>query len=388
MSKKFYLVLLAIFGVSYAACITREASSPTPVTRPPQEKVNTDLKAPWQIEWDKTLRAARNERRVVVYAATPAPAIKEAISILRDKFGLELEVLGSRGPELTPRILQEKAAGLHIVDVAIAGPATVLRGIKAAGKTVPLQPALILPEVLDPKGWFGEQLPWIDRDRHALSFYMYPSPMLAINTELVKAGEIKSYYDLLDLRWKDKILVYDPSVSGSGSNGLNSLIVNKVVDWDFFRQLVSMQSMMTRSGRLHSEWLARGKYPVALWPHSSELAEFIKSGAPVVPIELKEGTYLSADGAATVMIERAPHPNAARIFVNWLLSREGQQLMQDFLITQSARADISTEKLDPLRTRTKGRTYFRSANDDEQWVLEEQEKYYEMIKKVFTPLLK
>lgn len=125
---------------------------------------------------------------------------------------------------------------------------------------------------------------------------------------------------------------------------------------------------------------------MGLWPRAVHMAEYQQAGTPVAWVEAKEGTYLSMDGGGLVLVNKSPHPNAARILINWALSKEGQSIIQNTLQTHAARIDISTEGIDPAQVRKPGAKYFLSANAIEKWVLEEQDKYLELAKQVFGPL--
>ncbi len=363
---------------------TAEKQNPVQV----QERANTTNES-WQEKWDKTLLAAQKEGYIVVYASvTEAPPLKEVVPLFKQKFGLKLEIVSGRGTELAAKILQEQKNGLFIGDVLPAGLNTIYGAVKPAGALVPIEPALILPEVLDQKAWINGNLPWGDKEHYVFIYYAYPSPMISINTSLVKPGEIKSYYDLLDPKWKDKVLLGDPTVTGTAFNGFSSLIYNKVVDLDYFRQLISQQNQALRDQRLQVDWLARGKYQVAFWPLSSYTAEYQQAGAPITEVEVKEGSYLSSGGGNLVLLKNAPHPNASIIFINWLLSKEGQISMQKSLQVHSARVDIPTVGVDPAKLRKPGQRYFIGANSVEEWVIKEQNKYMDYARQVFEPILK
>lgn len=346
-------------------------------------------KESWQEKWERTLLAAQKEGTVVVYASvTEAPPLKEVVPLFKQKFGLKLEIVSGRGTELSNRILQEQKNGLFIGDILPAGLNTVYGGVKPAGALLPLDSTLILPEVLDPKSWIRGELPWGDKEHYVFIYYAYPSPMISINTAFVKPGEITSYFDLLAPKWKDKVLLGDPTVTGTSFNGFASLIYNKVVDLDYFRQLISQQNQVLRDQRLHVDWLARGKYPVALWALSSYSAEYQLAGAPIAEVDVKEGSYLSSGGGNLTLLKNTPHPNASIVFINWLLSREGQLSMQKSLRVHSARVDLPTDMIDPAKVRKPGQKYFVGANSIEEWVLKEQDKYMEYARQVFGPVLK
>ncbi|MDZ4247112.1 MAG: extracellular solute-binding protein, partial [Dehalococcoidia bacterium] len=218
--------------------------------------------------------------------------------------------------------------------------------------------------------------------------YAYPNRDISINTDLVKPGEIQSWQDLLKPQFKGKIVWSDPSISGSGFNGFCTNLINKVTDENYYRQLVATQDItLARNLRQAAEWLARGKYAVAVSIPGGALAPFFNSGAHITHVPVKEGTYLSYDGGVVGIAAQAPHPNAAKVYVNWLLSRDGQVLAQQAAKYMSARNDIQTEDVHPQSRRVPGERYFVSANSMEKWLMEEQPKYYALAKEIFAPLM-
>ena len=135
-----------------------------------------------------------------------------------------------------------------------------------------------------------------------------------------------------------------------------------------------------------AEWVARGKYSVAVSVSGGIMSQFIDAGVPIAYVRAKEGTYLSYDGGNVAIAAKAPHPNAAKVFVNWLLSRAGQDFAQKATKYMSARNDISTEDVNPENRRVPGERYFVACNSMEKWVAEEQDKSLDLAKKIFGPL--
>lgn len=388
MNKRYTVFIFLVFLV----VVVINCNTPTsgPVAQPPvmSDKEGPPLEA-WQQKWDNTLQAARKEGRVEIYASvSAAPTMKELIPFLKQRFGINLELTTGRSRELTAKIVRERFAGIFVGDILFGGLNSMYSDIKPAGILDPIEPALILPEILDPKVWYGGELPLHDRGRYVFKWAAYSSVMIAVNTTLVKPSDIKSYYDLLDPKWKDKLLFNDPTIPSSALSGFSSLIYNKVLDLDFFRKLVSQQGQLLRDERLQVDWLSKGKYPVLLWGSTGTLADFRDAGAPIGFVEVKEGTYLSVGGVNLTLLKNAPHPDAARVFINWLLSKEGQLHMQKSMGVQSARLDIPTDDVEPLQLRKPGHRYFIAPNTIEDWVLNEQDKYIDYAKQVFAPLLK
>lgn len=342
----------------------------------------------WEAEWSKTLNAAKKEGSIVVYTSSTGPTLKDATNIFKQKYGIALEIISGRGNEVTLKLLMERVNGLFIVDAFMVGMNSNM-DVKPAGGLAPMESTFILPEVKDPKAWFGGKYPWGDKEHMLFKSLAYPSSQVGINTDMVKYDEIKSFYDILAPKWKSKIVMNDPTLAGTGFNGFASMIYNKALELDFFRQLVLTQPVMIEDQRLQVDWLAKAKYSIALWPQSTSMVEFVKAGAPVAFLPPgKEGTYLSTGGGVLSLVNKAPHPNAAKVFINWSLSREGQLFIQKGMQQQSARVDISSEGIDPLSVRAPGAKYFASANTVEEWILTEQRNYEKLAKETFGSLAK
>lgn len=381
---KTWIFLFLSLSISFS-CAQKAAVEPV-VTE--AQRISQSEKQGWEATWEKLQKTARKEGRVVVFATTLAPTIKESTAIFRQKYGIEIEVVGGRGGELSSKLLAERSNRLFTVDLFIAGMNSNMAA-KWDGAIDPLEPILILPEVIDPKAWVGGELPWGDKEHTLFRFYAYPSSPLGINTDLVKTGEIKSYYDLLAPKWKGKIVMNDPSVAGSGANSFATPIYHGALDLDYFRQLVLQQPILTRDQRLQVDWVARGKYSIALWPDTQPITEYKTVGAPVDYItSIKEGTQITSGGGVISLVNKAPHPSAAAVFTNWLLSKDGQSHVQKIHENQSARVDISVDNVDPQKRRVAGEKYLVSANQIEEWLMNEQKKYFELAKQVFAPLLK
>ncbi|MDP2645548.1 MAG: extracellular solute-binding protein, partial [Desulfobacterales bacterium] len=158
--------------------------------------------APWEAEWQKTVAAGKKEGKVSGYVGLLAPALRKEAAAFTKEFGIQIDITPGRGSDLTQKLRTENAAGMHIADFAINGSNTML-ATKKMGVTAPLDSKLILPEVTNTKLWYTlDRLPWLDEDKHLFYFYAYPNRDIAINTDLVKPGEIQSWQDLLKPQYK------------------------------------------------------------------------------------------------------------------------------------------------------------------------------------------
>ncbi len=318
-----------------------------PQTQPPVAgpKAGQTLPAVVQTEWDKLVTAAQKEGSVLI-VGTSLGATKRVMSqAFRAKYGINLEYIDGRGPEVVAKVLAERKAGIDAIDVGHVGT-TTFQDIKASKITLPLEPFLFLPEVVDGKQWTGNQLPFIDRDRHAMAFVSMVIPSIVVNTDMVRPEEIARNTDLLNPKWKGKIALVDPSMAGASNNWFTHVVntlYGREKGLQFMRDLIRQELALTRDNRLQLEWVARGKYPVGIGQSNAVLAEFRQAGAPVANAGLGEVGYISAGSGNVFMFDKAAHPSAAKLYVNWLLSREGSQLWAPAHGYPSLRLDVNND---------------------------------------------
>lgn len=384
------IVTLALAAISFLliACKPDSITPPAgPTSTPARDGGGTDVKQGPEADWDNTLVSAKKEGKVVVYATLLAPMMREVSPMFKSRYGLIIDVTTGRGAEVRSKLLAEQKSGLFLADVAISGLNTIFT-IKEAGASQPVEPVLVLPEVIDRKAYYEGELPFADKDRRIFRTMAYAVQSYIINSDMIKPDELKSYHDLLNPKFKGKMIMSDPTITGSGFNLFSTLIFRKVLDVDFFRQLVKQEPAITRDLRLQVEWLARGKYGIAWGAENAPVRQFKDEGVPIVHIIAKEGTYLSASAGNLILVNRTPHPYAAKVFINWLLSKEGQIMQQKFMGSQSSRVDIPLDGVESTQIRKAGDKYFIGASETEGWVETEQDRYLEMAREIFGPLVR
>lgn len=379
------LLGILIIGVLLFACTPKSVAveKPSTVTATSEAKERSPAS-----EWDKFLAEARKrkEGKVVMYTGllpTTNAALRETFF---SRTGIELETIVGRGPELTAKLLTERRNGLFLVDAYIGGTTPILFVLKPQGVLAPLEPALLLPEVVDTKLWFNNELPWVDKDRFLVQTRMTPGgggPEMVFNTNFVREGEIVSWYDLLNPKFKGKMNLYDPTVSGPAAKFVNAAITYFGLDWDYMSALARQEPVLSRDKRVMIEWVAKGKHMVSLFP-GTIYEEFKAAGAPVGKATLKETRDILGGGASgVVLIDRAPHPNAAKLFINWFLSKEGQALYARSHMLQSAREDVPTDHLAPENIRRLNVEY---VIETEEYLFRE-EKFRPKVMEIFGPLV-
>ena len=173
----------------------------------------------WEADWEKTLEAAKKEGKTNIYGVVSNSVRTNLSKSFTQKYGIELEFVTGRGSELVEKLTSERRAGIFLADVYLGGATTPVTTFKPKGFLDPLKPLLILPEVTDAKAWYGGGLYFSDAERQyvACPILTASNNYLSVNTDLVKPGEINSYKDLLNPKWKGKIIINDPTIAGAGS---------------------------------------------------------------------------------------------------------------------------------------------------------------------------
>ncbi|MBI4332330.1 MAG: extracellular solute-binding protein [Chloroflexi bacterium] len=386
MIQKIVTMILALATLSgiTAGCAPGSPVTPQPTATTPPRVVSP--RTGWEERWEKTLLAAKKEKSALVYMA-PSPETQRALTeTFKQKFDIDLEFIIGRGAVLGERIFAERRAGLFLGDVVIQGNTVQLLTFKPKDVQEKLEPLLILPEIADPNVWLGGRFPFLDRDRTIIYFFASMRNYVGRNTELVKDGEVKSINDLLQPRWKGQIIMFDPTIPGSGS-GWYSLVYGisgKEKGADYMRQFVKQEPVITRDDRMIVEGLARGKYKLGIGLLEGLFTEFRRNGAPIEWVRTMEGNFLAPSMGDISILKNAPHPNAATVLLNWLLTREGQTIVSRASGTPSARTDVPTAGLDPAGVLPPGEKFYLETEED---VLLKDE-LMARAREIFAPLLK
>ncbi len=337
--------------------------------------------------WNAVVAKAKEEGKLVM-STSNTPVVRQALAKgFKDAYGIEIEFIGGgKGSELGAKLLTERQAGLYLQDIYIGGTTTILNDLKPAGALDPLEPALMQPEVLDKKLWIGGDYLWADRDRKVIVLLLQPTAgqSCIVNTTMVKPGEIKVFDDFLNPKWKEKIILNDPTVQGPGQRFVGGAAV-KIKDWDYMKQLAKQKPFINRDQRLQVEWVARGKYAIGLGMEPNLITEFLNAGAPIVEILPEDDFTASAGPNDLALINRAAHPNAAKVFINWILGKEGQTILSKSGGLGSVKTNVATDHLTPMRKLDRNKKYF--IIDHEDYILKEKE-YIAKSREVFADLLK
>jgi len=316
----------------------------------------------WQVDWEKTVKAAEEEGALVIYMTQAfEPVFRESFQKKYPK--LKVTTVTGRGPELSQRVMSERRAEKFTVDLYISGNISPLTVFHRAKILEPIKPLLVLPDVVDPSGWYEGKHHYDDPEsRYIFVFEGTPrSGEITFNTKVVRPTEIKSYWDLLNPKWKGRIVSVDPLVSGPISAAQIFFYRQPDLGPEFIRRLhAETEISIVRSNEQMLDWLSSGKYAFGIGARDVDTA--MMQGLPLaqfLPGSLKEGSSVTAYNGTLSYFNRAPHPAAAKVAINWLLSREGQTAWLDANqrtggLYDSLREDISKEKVSERARRIKG----------------------------------
>lgn len=335
--KRWFLLPAIIFIMLVAACAPKTAPvPPAPVqTTPPKAAVPaSNLPAPTSQDaaWDKIVEAAKKEGQVNVYTWGWTGDIGILIGkAFEKKYGIKLNIITGRGAEFIERIKTETRMGNVTADL--------FEGASAHSENMRVEGLLVPPgdlPVLRDRSVFSADPFMFSKEGYYLTenqFYLG----LHVNTNLVKPGEEpKAWADLLEPKWKGKIIFADPVVSVSSSY-FAALIEQKRMTLDFLEKLGKQELLFDPSTPGVANKLARGEAAIG-YTSTNESANVAIAGGPIKVIDTREGIF--ANGLAVGLVKGGPHPNASKVLINYILDQEGQDVYTKAKGVLTVRKDV------------------------------------------------
>jgi iron(III) transport system substrate-binding protein len=317
-------------------------------------------------EWTKVVEAAKREGRLTIHITRAQTPILNAGVFQKAYPEIKILEIVGEGNQVYQRLLAERRAGKYLGDVLIAGITDNYQVYRAKG-TASIKAAMILPEVADDSKWWQGRHHFADPEReHLLMYIGVPLiPRLSYNKSMVNPKEFRSIRDLFNPKWQGKMIALDVRGGGPAGGSMRVMYYHPALGPDFIRQLYgTMDITLTRDRRQAVDWLGAGKLPLCLFCSDSDIERAKAQGLPVDVLELDQAVVgLSAQGGTVALLNRAPHPNAATVFVNWLLSRDGQATLQKSILKSggfapdSLRIDIPKDEVLPGNRRKEGVKY-------------------------------
>ena len=334
---------------------TLRPGQPTPTPIPPGATVaptpTPTADASFEAEWQRLIAAAQEEGKLVIAGGGGVQTIAPIYKIFEDKFGVQVVLGRGSSTEHANRILAEQAAGRFTVDVAHSGANSANVRYIANGMAQPIAPFIFHPEAA-PENWFGGRW-WFTDAEEQYHFVMTSSLSSGAggdfwwNTNNISLEEVASWRtwrDVLSDDYIGKVISLSHFVGGATGGDLKSFLDPNQGPWYFERLKTEMDVFFTSDFNLIVDGLSFGSYDLAIDIGSAgrELEEVRDAGGPVesytdaydkglVP-GLENIQTLNATGGAGGMLlimRNTPHPNATKLYVNWILSRDGQQTIHD-----------------------------------------------------------
>ena len=336
--------------------------------------------ADFQSDWKALIAAAQKEGKVVVSAVPGTGMRKKMPEFFKKKFGVEVEVIVTPSRQSAQRAVREAKAGAGTMDIFSTGQSTLIRVLYPKGLLAPIKPLLIHPDIMKSDVWQKGE-PWFidDKRSHMFRAVDLVVPMAFVNAKFVDPKSIKTTKDLLDPKYKGKIVVYDPTRPGPGSNAVSYYM--RMKGEKFVIDLIKgQQAKLTRNRRQLVDWLAQGRYPIALAASINEIARLRREGFQIAAVQPSDIMPYDAPGSGVLaLFTNAPHPKAAQLFLNWMLTKEGMQLYQDLEGMPVTRTDVDRSSLMVPETIPKaGVEYFDTA--DYKYVTTESRKLFGKLK--------
>jgi iron(III) transport system substrate-binding protein len=346
---------LRVIGLSAAAGLAVACAPGAPSGGQPATSAGAaPPDAPWAKEWNDLVAAAQKEGTLNIQ--TPlGTGFRRWLDTFQQTFpGIAIEHSPLRGSDFAARAKPEREAGIFNFDVAVTSPGSVGRILRPMGAFDPLKPALFRTDVTDDSKWVGGfQSHFLDIEgQWYFGFGQDIYPTLFVNTDLVQDGEITKFEDLLNPKWKGKILQKDPRTEGAGYISMSVVRQNLGPPADDLikRFYAEMDPDFGTDDRQNTEFMVRGRYAIAFGGINEDiLNDFQQQGAGtnIKLVLFKE--LLAVDPADCLWnVNRAPHPAAGKLFLNWCLSQEGQASWSKELEKNSGRTDVPPVRPDRI----------------------------------------
>lgn len=327
--------------------------------------------ANFDAEWSKLVAAAQQEGTLsVASGGAPSRQYRPVMEAFTKKFGVKVEVSTGNATDTVNRVLAERKAGKYTMDVALISSRENQQRLVPSDSLVPITAQLFHPEVTDVSKWYKNRHMFADKfSKFTLIYHAGLEDQYETwyNTDKIKEADIATLNkqtDIFDPKWKGKVAgqgMGDPS-------GIRQMIdsyfePDRGADW-VKKYMMETGVTFTDDRRILETWLVNGRFPLQfVATGTEEYVALAKKGLPIKPRYLvKKAGVLRASGSGCCisMFANAPHSSAAKLFVNWFLSKEGQTLTHTLIANldrASLRNDIPFGEVTPQQRRGFGKEY-------------------------------
>ncbi len=303
-------------------------------------------------EWESTIAAAKREGKVVVIG----PQGNETREALTEGFQrkypeIKVEHGGIAGAQLPPKLLAEQRSELYSVDLLVLGTTTAINGLLPVKAVIPIKPFMVGPNTADASVWLNKKFSFADdAGQYIVLMSVYIQPPFVYNTTMISAKEITAWKDLLAPKWKGKLAVRDPRLAGGGLANATFWYASPKLGKEFIKKLFASQEItMSRDDRQLLNYVGQRKYPIAIGPSEVLTKEWALKGVPVDrynPEGMQEGALTTAGNGALCVPRNPPHPNALKVYIDYILSKQGQTEWSKAIGLASLRQDVPRDHVD------------------------------------------
>lgn len=332
-------------------------------------------------DWSTLISAAKQEGKLTI-SGPPSPEVnKQVPAAFQKEFGISVTYIAGASGTTAQKIKSERSAGIYSLDAFLAGGNTMSTVIYQSGWLDDLKSALVSPKLTDPSLWQSGApgAPFVDQPKFdsVANLSIQGQEQFMVNTKLV-GNKINGWHDLLDPKWKGKIVAMDPT-KGAGLGFNVVVMLEKKFGPDFVKQLYKGQGVVLETDdRQAADSVAKGQYAVAIGVSEAngQLDQLIDDGLPVrVVARPNDAPQMISSGYGEIgMMNKAPHPSAAKLFANWLLCPDGNKVWNEANRYQSTRKDVDVKVPDFIKADLSGEfwdTYdwkLLTSNDTDQLV--------------------
>jgi len=326
---------------------------------------------------DQVLEGAKKEGEVIIHVGPGKQFRDGRLKGFEEKYPfLKVHAINTANRESMPKLIRERQAGIYALDVHMGGSPNLVRVYRPQGFLTPFRDAIVDKSLLDDKVWNGGFAGGFQDTggQYIYAYNMVTNNLGHVNWSAVSKSDIKSLEDVLKPNLVTKIVWHDPRSPGPGF--ATAMAIYFSYGEEFLTKLFQQKSVFTNNRRQAAEWVVRGRYPIGLGTSRDFMVPFEQQGltknVSEMPVAWVKTPTMSSGNGNIVMMDKAPHPNAAKLYINWFLQKEQQQQWTD--LTDSASRRLDTKPAKPGLAPEPGKQYIdifhEKQNDAMQKVLE------------------
>jgi len=314
---------LGIAAVSSALLVLTACGSQSADTNEqPNPSASPSENSSGNAEWDQIVEAAKKEGQVIV-TGQPGANYEELVMAFEKYYpDIKVKYTGARPSETVPKLIAEQNQGRYLTDILLDSGQNVITDLKPIDGIEDVRDYIVLPEVTDDQYWRGGFEQGFEMAANSGQYVsaVIPYPALYINNDVLPKEEFTKFEDLVDPKFKGKILVNDFSRPAQGNTLMTAMYMT--YGEDFVNQFIANEPMPFDDIRQLAENWASGKYPIGLGLSEAELTKFIENGVVKNWTKVDPAPITSLHPLTIAVLKNPPNPNATKVFVNWYLGKD------------------------------------------------------------------